>query len=208
MTVLARRPPRSGPVVSSLGGRLVSFSDLPVAEFLRAVAAREPAPGGGAVAAVSVASGAALAAMAARFSPGMQDLVERADLLRAEVLPLADAAAYGRVLAAYRMPRDAPERATQIAATLSEAADIPLAIARIGAEVASIGARVFQAGNANLRGDALAAVRMAGAGARTAAALARLNLAQAHLTDGRRQRALAAVAAVAAAEAKTGLADA
>jgi methenyltetrahydrofolate cyclohydrolase len=186
----------------------VSFSDLPVAEFLRAVAAREPAPGGGAVAAVSVASGAALAAMAARFSPGMQNLVERADLLRAEVLPLADAdaAAYGRVLAAYRMPRDAPERATQIAATLSKAADIPLAIARIGAEVASIGARVFQAGNANLR-DALAAVRMAGAGARTAAALARLNLAQAHLTDSRLQRALAAVAAVAAAEAKTGLAD-
>ena len=172
----------------------MSFSDLPVAEFLRAVAAREPAPGGGAVAAVSVASGAALAAMAARFSPGIQDLVERADLLRAEVLPLADAAAaaYGRVLAAYRMPRDAPERATQIAATLSEAADIPLAIARIGAEVASIGARVFQAGNANLRGDALAAVRMAGAGARTAAALARLDLAQAHLTDGRLQRALAA----------------
>ncbi len=183
----------------------MSYSDLSVAEFLQAVAAREPAPGGGAVAAVSVAAAAALAAMAARFSPGMQDLAERADLLRAEVLPLADAdaAAYGRVLAANRMPRDAPERAGQIATALSEAADIPLAVAEIGAEVASIGARVFDAGNANLRGDTLAAVWMAGAGTRTAAALVRMNLAQADLTDGRERRAGAAVAVVATAEAAT-----
>lgn len=181
----------------------MTYSDLSVAEFLRAVAAREPAPGGGAVAAMSVALAAALAAMAARFSPGMPDLVEHADLLRATVLPLADADAdaYGRVLAAYRMPPDAPDRAGRITTALSEAADIPLAIAETGAEAASIGARVFQAGNANLRGDALAAVRMAGAGVRTAAALVRLNLAQADLTDGRERRAEAAVAVVAAAEA-------
>jgi formiminotetrahydrofolate cyclodeaminase len=180
----------------------VSYSDLSVAEFLQAVAAREPAPGGGAVAAVSVAAAAALAAMAARFSPGMEDLAERADRLCAEVLPLADAdaAAYGRVLAANRMPRDVPYRAGQIATALSEAADVPLAVAEIGAEVASIGARVFEAGNANLRGDALAAVRMAGAGVRTAAALARINLAQAGITDDRHRRAEAAVAAAAAAE--------
>ena len=180
----------------------MTYSDLSVAEFLRAVAAREPAPGGGAVAAVGVAAAAALAAMAARFSPRMDDLAERADLLRAEVLPLADAdaTAYGRVLAAYRISRDAPERAGQIAAALSEAADTPLAIAEIGAEVAAIGARVLDAGNPNLRGDALAAVRMAAAGVRTAAGLARMNLAQAGITDDRERRAGAAVVAAIAAE--------
>lgn len=180
----------------------MTYADLSVAEFLRAVAAREPAPGGGAVAAMSVALAAALAAMAARFSPGMEDLAERADLLRAEVLPLADAdaVAYGRVLAAYRMPGDAPERPGQIATALSEAADIPLAVAEIGAEVASIGAHVLDAGHATLRGDALAAVRMAGAGVRTAAALARLNLAQAGIADDRERRAGTAVAIAVAAE--------
>jgi len=177
----------------------VRYADLSVAEFLRAVAARDPAPGGGAVAAISVALAAALAGMAARFSPGMQDLADRTDLLRAEVLPLADAdaAAYGAVLAAYRLPRDAPERPVRIATALSRAADIPLEVAEIGAEAAAIGARVFRAGNANLRGDALAAVRTAGAGVRTAAALVRLNLAQAGVTDDRERRAGAAVAAAA-----------
>jgi formiminotetrahydrofolate cyclodeaminase len=194
----------------------VTYSDLSVGEFLAAVAAREPAPGGGAAAAMSVALAAALAAMAARFSPGMQDLAEHADALRAQALPLADAdgAAFGRVLAAYRIPRYAPDRADRIAAALSDAADVPLAVAEIGAEGATLGARAFHDGNANLRGDALAAVRLAGAGTRTAAALVRLNLAadRAHRDDGpddRNRRAEDAVKAVTAAEAATdaGLGD-
>jgi len=42
--------------------------DRPVGEFLELLAARVPAPGGGAAAAVTGAMAAALAAMAARFS--------------------------------------------------------------------------------------------------------------------------------------------
>ena len=87
----------------------------PLGGFLDLVASREPAPGGGASAAVTVALAAALTAMAARFSTehlaDADDLAARADELRAEVVPLAraDGAAYGRVLDAQRAPRDDEE---------------------------------------------------------------------------------------------------
>ncbi|MGH3442206.1 MAG: cyclodeaminase/cyclohydrolase family protein, partial [Nitriliruptorales bacterium] len=77
----------------------------PLDELLEAFAAREPAPGGGVAAVVTVALGAALTAMAARFSeehtPDAAAVARDADALRARVLPLADedAAAYGEVLA-------------------------------------------------------------------------------------------------------------
>ena len=87
----------------------------PLGGFLDLVASREPAPGGGATAAVTVALAAALTAMAARFSTehlaDADELAGRADGLREEVVLLAraDAAAYGRVLDAQRTPRDDEE---------------------------------------------------------------------------------------------------
>ena len=44
------------------------YAELPLGRFLDMVASREPAPGGGASAAVAVALVAALSSMAARFS--------------------------------------------------------------------------------------------------------------------------------------------
>ena len=82
--------------------------EQPLNGFLEMVASHEPAPGGGASAAVAVALAAGLSGMAARLSadhladaPGP---AERADRLRRRVAPLAqeDATAYGHVLAAYR----------------------------------------------------------------------------------------------------------
>jgi hypothetical protein len=81
--------------------------------------------------------------MAARFSAehlaGADGLAVRADGLRGEVVLLApaDATAYGRVLDAYRTSRDDEEaRRRNIREALTEAADVPLSIAGIGAEVA------------------------------------------------------------------------
>ena len=143
----------------------------PLGGFLDLVASREPAPGGGATAAVAVALAAALTAMAARFSTehlaDADTLAGRADGLREEVVLLAraDAAAYGRVLDAYRTPRDAEgTRCREIRDALTEAADVPLSIAGIGAEVAGLAARLAEEGNPNLRGDAVAATVLAGAG--------------------------------------------
>ena len=177
----------SGPGPDYLGQPLGGFLDL--------VASREPAPGGGASSAVTVALAAALSAMAARFSTehlaGADELAARADELRAEVVPLAraDAVAYGRVLDAQRAPRDDEEaRRRKIREALTEAADVPLSVAGVGAEVAGIAARLVGEGNPNLRGDAMTAAFLAGAGVRAAATLVEINVSAGGADDGRLSR--------------------
>lgn len=169
---------------------------LTVEGFLEAMATDDAAPGGGAAAAIAVAMGAALAGMAARLSTRQLDgaaaIADQADELRRQAAPLADedAAAYGEVLRALRLPRDDPEaRRRRIHQALSRAADVPLAIADAGQEVQQLAARLAQDGNPNLAGDAVTAAWLAGGATRAAANLAELNLAQAGIDDGRRQRA-------------------
>lgn len=184
------------------------YLEQPLGSFLDLVASREPAPGGGASAAVTVALAAALTAMAARLSTdhlaAAAGLAARADGLRGEVVLLAraDAEAYGRVLDAQQAPRDVGEegRRRRIREALTEAADVPLSIAGIGAEVASIAARLAEEGNPNLRGDAVTAAVLAGAGARASAALVEINVQAGAADDGRLSRAAELRATAAAAQ--------
>ena len=173
------------------------YLDLSLGEFLDLVASGGPAPGGGSVAAVAVALAAGLSGMAARLSTGQladaPELAERADASRRRVAPLAtaDAESYGRVLDAYRLPRkpDPETRRERIRDALSGAADVPLAVAEVGSEVAGIAARLVEEGNPNLEGDAMTAVLLADSGVRAAATLVEINLSSANLEDGRLGRA-------------------
>ena len=173
------------------------YLDLPLNEFLELVASSGPAPGGGSVAAVAVALAAGLAGMAARLSADhladASELADRADASRRRVAPLAraDSEAYGRVLDAYRLPRqpDAETRMKHLREALSGAADVPLAIAEAGSKVADIAARLVEEGNPNLRGDATAAVFLAEAGVRAATVLVEINLSSANVEDDRSGRA-------------------
>jgi methenyltetrahydrofolate cyclohydrolase len=180
---------------SSLENAAPDYMKAPLGEFLDLVASREPAPGGGASAAVTVALAAALSGMAARFSTDHLTeapvLAERAEKLRSEVAPLArsDAVAYGRVLEAYRAPRDEEGRRRRIREALSEAASIPVSIGEIGAEVAGIAARLAEEGNPNLKGDAVTAAQLAAAGVRAAATLVEINISAGGEDDGRLARA-------------------
>jgi methenyltetrahydrofolate cyclohydrolase len=166
------------------------YLDLSLREFLDLVASGRPAPGGGSVAAVAVALAAGLSGMAARLSAGQLPdapvLADRADASRQRVAPLAraDAESYGRVLDAYREP-DSEIRKERLRDTLSGAADVPLAVAEVGNEVAGIAARLVEEGNPNLEGDAMTAVLLADAGVRAAAALAEINLSSANVEDDR-----------------------
>ncbi|MEJ7741208.1 MAG: cyclodeaminase/cyclohydrolase family protein [Nocardioidaceae bacterium] len=89
-----------------------SYLDDRLGDFLDQVAKREPAPGGGAVAAVTMSLATALVAMAARFSAHQladgDQLVEEAERLRQRVAGLADddAHAYQAVIAVHRSSRD------------------------------------------------------------------------------------------------------
>ena len=190
--------------MSDAGGDTPDYLELPVGSFLDLVAAGDPAPGGGSVAAVSVALAAGLSSMAARLStkqladaPG---LAERTEGLRERVAPLAraDALAYGRVLVAQRAADDDDGR---VRAALSEAADVPLAIAEAGAQVARIAARLASDGNPNLKGDALCALLLADAGVRAAVRLVEINLSG---EDGRLERARELVETAASARRSAG----
>jgi formiminotetrahydrofolate cyclodeaminase len=172
----------------------LDYLNLPLGEFLDRVASDNADPGGGSVAAIAVALAAGLAGMAARLSKDQlsdaPELADQADAARLRVAPLAraDAESYGLVLEAYREP-DPEARTARASDALSGAADVPLAVAVAGSEVAGIASRLAQEGNPNLRGDALAAVLLADAGVRAASALVGINLSSANVDDDRLRKA-------------------
>ena len=184
--------------------------------FLDQLAARTPAPGGGAAAALTCAMAAGLVEMAASFASarGLEQVQARAHELRGRVSGLAhaDGEAYGVVLEALRMP-PGPERHARLDAAVAGAIACPMQVLEIASEVATLAADIAETGNRNLEGDALAGALMAEAAARSAATLAQLNVsllsrnaaATAHLEDLRpnlaratraRERAVSAYAAV------------
>ena len=146
-----------------------SFLDAGLKEFLDAVPARTPAPGGGAVAAIAASLAAGLTAMAARFASEewerRAEIVGRAEELRARVEPLADAdaEAYGAYMAART-----DENVERIVA-------IPFELAEVAAEIAELAALVAAEGNPNVTGDAAAGADLAAAVASVGARLVRIN---------------------------------
>lgn len=146
-----------------------SFLDLSLKEFLDAVPARTPAPGGGAVAAMAASFAAGLVAMAARFATDewerRAEVVGRAEELRAkvELLADADADAYTAFMA------------SQTAGTTEQVVAIPLEIAQISAEIAELARLTVLEGNPNVRGDASAGADLAAAAASIGARLVRIN---------------------------------
>ena len=179
---------------SSAENTAPDYLDLPLGEFLDRVASDRPAPGGGSVAAIAVALAAGLAGMAARLSTSQladaPELANQADASRLRAAPLtrADAESYGRVLDAYRKP-DSETRTARVRDALSGAADVPLAVAETGSEVADIASRLVEEGNPNLEGDAITAVLLSEAGVRAAARLVGINLSTADIDDDRLGRA-------------------
>jgi len=159
--------------------------DQTIDAFLGELAARVPAPGGGATAALHAAQAAALLAMVARYSDGprydaelMGSVVTRADKLRDEALMLAgaDAAAFGAVADAYRLPKDTSEqqaaRSAAIAEAVAEAAWPPAHVVRLARLLTEMAEQLLPAGNRNVITDVAAAAEAA----RAAAVTARVNI--------------------------------
>lgn len=102
-----------------------------LSDFVEAVAAKTPTPGGGSVSAAVGALGAALGVMAARFSDA-SDAERALDAVKGEFLKLvdADAQAYGQVNAALALPRASDEekkrRKEALQNALGEASEVPL----------------------------------------------------------------------------------
>jgi formiminotetrahydrofolate cyclodeaminase len=145
-------------------------------ELLDDLGAQTPAPGGGSAAAWTTALAAALVEMAAAFTRGASPA--RARELRARAIELAEheLTAYAPVIEASRLPKEDPARAERLDGALSAAADSPLGIARIAAEVERLATELAETGNRTLEGDANTGAELAGAARRAAARLVEINL--------------------------------
>ena len=179
---MSRPGDRSGGVAPAVGepteGDVGSYRDMGLDQLLEAFARAAPAPGGGGAAAVAVALSASLCAMTARLSTApmtsASQMATEALALRDAVAPLCDrdARSYLDVIAARRR-----HDAASITDALSAATDVPMEIIAAGSRLAEMAAELVETGNPNLRGDALVAAVLAGAGVEAAATLARINLA-------------------------------
>jgi methenyltetrahydrofolate cyclohydrolase len=189
----------------------VSLLDLPLRALLDEVAARGRTPGGGSVAALVTAAAAGLLAKVARFSgeewPEAPGIAAQAEALRDRAAPLAqtDADEYE---AALRAHGDAGEDRSErrdfaLGRAFARAAEPPLEIAAIAADVARLSVTVVERGDPALRADAIAAAFFAVAAAATAAELVAVNLTASESDERvRRARRLAEDAAEAAEEAR------
>ncbi len=156
--------------------------------WLDDLAGGAPVPGGGSAAALTGALAAALVAMVARLTIGRKayggvqqrvaEILAEADALRAQLRRLVDddAAAYAKVSAAYRLPKDDPRRARAADEALVGAAQTPLAMARGAARLVVLGREVGQIGNKNARSDANVAVALARAALAGAVENVRVNV--------------------------------
>ena len=154
--------------------------DDTITAFLDQLAARVPAPGGGATAALHAAQAAALLAMVARYSKGaeMERITAEADELRRDALALADADAdaFGAAAAAYALPRGSEEekqaRSAAIAAGLAGAARPPADVIRAALLLVGLAEDLLPGGNRNVITDVAAAA----AAARAAVVTSQLNI--------------------------------
>jgi glutamate formiminotransferase/formiminotetrahydrofolate cyclodeaminase len=153
------------------------------------LAGAAPVPGGGSAAALAGTLAAALVAMVARLTigrkayaavePRAKEILAEGETLLAELRRLVDddAAAYARVSAAYKIPKDDPRRTAAIDEALVGAAETPLEMARRAARLITLAGEIGSIGNKNARSDALVAAELARAALNGAVENVRINVA-------------------------------
>jgi formiminotetrahydrofolate cyclodeaminase len=168
------------------------LSELTVAELLARTAAGTPVPGGGSLAALAAAVGAALSQMVAGLTAGrpqfasvtpeMHTIAARAERLRADLLDDMDrdAAAYSAVMQAYRRPQHTAEekirRSEAIQEATRRATQVPLAVAEKALEVMNLAHTAVRRGNPNAASDGAVGAMLARAALKGALFNVRINL--------------------------------
>src|SRR5579863_2572410 len=141
------------------------YRDEPLHRYLDDLASAQPAPGGGSASALCGAMGAALVSMVARLTLGkakyadvqaeIEELLQETERLRDrfQTLMQEDIEAYGKLSAAFKLPRDTDgERTVRTVAVqeqLVEAALAPLEVAECSAELVKCCCRIAEIGNKN-----------------------------------------------------------
>ena len=163
-----------------------------VIDFVAATASKEPTPGGGAIAALTAATGAALAEMVANLTvgkkgyetvqPEMEALQVKAEEIRKRMLELsqADADVFNIFMNALGLPKNTDEeKATRTAAiqqAYKDAAMVPFEIGELAYQIFDLAELASKKGNQNLITDGIIAAINARAAVKAAFLNVRINL--------------------------------
>ena len=163
-----------------------------VIDFVAATASKEPTPGGGAIAALTAATGAALAEMVANLTFGkkgyeavqieMEALQVKAEEIRKRMLELsqADADVFNIFMNALGLPKNTDEekaaRTAAIQQAYKDAAMVPFEIGELANQIFDLAELASRKGNQNLITDGIIAAINARAAVKAAFLNVRINL--------------------------------
>jgi formiminotetrahydrofolate cyclodeaminase len=163
-----------------------------LAAFLDELASSSPAPGGGSVAALAGALGAALTAMVCNLTIGkkkyapveeeMKKILVQAQEMRGLFTELIDedTQAFNKVMEAFSLPKDTePQKALRAAAireATKEATNVPLEVMKHCIDALALAQQVAASGNVNSVSDAGVSAYMLHAAVESAALNVRINL--------------------------------
>ena len=161
-------------------------------EVLRSIGSSDPTPGGGSVAALSLAHAHSLAMMVARLTEGKEKWAEGHEVAKsvisesqvglAEAMRLAeiDAEAFDTVMSAYRLPRETDEQKVERKKLIRDAtigaAEAPLATASSAMELLSSLGGLCVSCNSNALTDLASASELSLSAVKIAAMNVRINL--------------------------------
>ena len=153
---------------------------------------KEPTPGGGAIAALTAATGAALAEMVANLTfgkkgyeavqPEMEELQAKAEAIRKRMLELsqADADVFNIFMNALGLPKNTDEekaaRTAAIQQAYKDAAMVPFEIGELANQIFDLAELASRKGNQNLITDGIIAAINARAAVKSAFLNVRINL--------------------------------
>ena len=163
-----------------------------VIDFVAATASKAPTPGGGAIAALTAATGAALAEMVANLTFGkkgyeeiqdeMEELQTKAEAIRMRMLELsqADADVFNIFMNALGLPKNTDEekaaRTAAIQQAYKDAAMVPFEIGELANQIFDLAELASRKGNQNLITDGIIAAINARAAVKSAFLNVRINL--------------------------------
>lgn len=166
--------------------------DKKVSNFLNELASNSPTPGGGSVAALAGALGAALISMVGNLTVGkkkyedveeeIKRILSSSEKLRYELSQLIeeDVKVFNNFMSTYKMPKETEDekkiRAEKIQESLIEAAKVPLKVAHKCLDILSLSKEVAEKGNINVVSDAGVAALLAEAALESAILNVKINL--------------------------------
>ncbi len=168
------------------------LKDMKIKNFMDLLASKSPTPGGGSVAAMTGAMGAALLSMVGNLTIGkdqyrdvedeIKTILKKSESLRftLEELMEKDVEVFNQFMAVMKLPKsneeEKEERSKRIQIALIEAANVPMKVAQVSKDIIGICLEIAKKGNKNAISDVGVGVILAEAAFRSAIINVKINL--------------------------------